>query len=234
MAGLQDEALEAADLLAGVTSEEVSGDLAWVQAIDTAPFAAHAQLAEPEAILALSDPGERFPFVRGHWHWARGTAFALLGDLDAARAEQKTIEAIIAEADLSGLEAQYLPARDILGIAAHLVEARIEQAQGKWNAAMHHLEAAIRLEDTVGYMEPPYWSYPVRQTPGAVRLQAGDATGAQLAFRKALVTHPNNVWALWGLWQVEEAVGEPWAQEQAEDAFRRAWLGEGEPALNRL
>lgn len=238
MAGLQEDALEAADLLADVTSEEVSGDLAWVQAIDTAPYAAHAQLAAPEVILALADPGDRFPFVRGHWHWARGTAFALQGDLDAALAEQRAIEAIIAEADLSGLEEQYLPAREILEIAKHLVEARIEQAQGNWHAAEHHLEEAIRLEDTIGYMEPPFWSYPVRQTLGAVRLQAGDAIGALEAFEAALETHPNNAWALWGVWQAEEALavdqGDTGNVIAARRAFERAWLGEGAPSLDRL
>ncbi|KZY48010.1 hypothetical protein A3731_07255 [Roseovarius sp. HI0049] len=238
MAGLRADALEAADLLASVTSEDISDELAWVQAIDTAPHAAHAQLAEPEAILALPDPGERFPFVRGHWHWARGTAFALQGDPDAALAEQHAIEAIIAGADLSGLEEQYLPARDILEIAKHLVEARIEQAQGNWHAAEHHLDEAIRLEDTIGYMEPPYWSYPVRQTLGAVRLQAGDATGALEAFDSALETHPNNAWALWGVWQAEESLAidqtDMGVVTSARRAFERAWLGAGLPALNRL
>ncbi len=238
MAGLREDALEAANLLADVTSDEVSGELAWVQAIDTAPYAAHAQLAEPDAILALPDPGARFPFVRGHWHWARGTAFALQGDLDAAQTEQHAIEAIIAEADLKGLEEQYLPARDVLEIAKHLVEARIEQAQGNWHAAEHHLEEAIRLESTIGYMEPPYWSYPVRQTLGAVRLQAGDKLGALQAFEAALETHPNNAWALWGVWQAEEGLavdqGDAESADAARRAFERAWLGEGQPSLERL
>ena len=237
MAGLKDEALEAADKLAAVTSEEVSGQLAWVQAIETAPYTAHAQFSTPEEILALTDPGDAFPFVKGHWHYARGTAFALLGDTDAALAEQKAIERIIAEADLSGLEDQFLPARDVLEIAKHIVEARIAQAQGNLHEAEHHLESAIELEDTIAYMEPPYWYYPVRQTLGAVRLEAWDLHGARKAFEAALQTHPNNAWALWGLWQVEKAeevdqLDIP-AVQNAERAFRDAWLGDGEPALNR-
>lgn len=238
MAGLRDEAMEAAALLADVTSDEVSGELAWVQAIDTAPFAAHAQMATPEDILAMPDPGDAFPFVKGHWHWARGTAFALLGDLDAALAEQRAIERIMAEADLSGLEEQYLPAHDILEIAKHLVEARISQAKGDWHEAAHHLDEALRLEGTIGYMEPPYWSYPISQTLGAVRLQAGDALGAIAAFEVALETHPNNAWALWGIWQAEEALAVDTLDESkvhaARQAFERAWLGEGTPSLIRL
>ncbi|WP_370312075.1 hypothetical protein [Sagittula sp.] len=235
MAGLKDEALAAAAKLAGVTSTEVSGDLAWVQAIDTAPFTAHAQFSDPNRILALPDPGDTFPFVKGHWHYARGTAFALKGDLDAANAEQQAIDRIIADADLSGLEAQYLPARDVLGIAKHIVEARIAQAKGDHSSAAHHLEEAIALEGTIAYMEPPYWYYPVRQTLGAVLLEAGDLHGARTAFEGALETHPNNAWALWGLWQVEKAEqADASVIERAERAFRNAWLGGEDPELNRL
>ena len=234
MAGLRDEALMAAGKLAGVTSEDVSRDLAWVQAISTAPFTAHAQFSDPETILALPKPEGNFPFVEAHWHYARGTAHALRGEVDAARAELGVIEWILAEDDLSGLEAQFLPARDVLGIAQHVLEARIAQAEGDWTEAEHHLVEAIRLEDTVAYMEPPYWYYPVRQTLGAVRLQAGNRAGARSAFKAALDQQPNNAWALWGLWQVEKAAGDHWAKEEAEDAFRRAWLGTGEPTLDRL
>ncbi|WP_138464405.1 hypothetical protein [Poseidonocella sp. HB161398] len=234
MAGLKEAALDAAGKLASVTSEEIGSELAWVQAIDTAPYTAHAQFSAPGDILELSDPGDRFPFVKGHWHYARGTAFALMGDAERALKEQEAIERIIAGADLSGLEAQFLPARDVLGIAKHVLEARIAQAAGDWAAAGHHLEAAIALEDTIAYMEPSYWYYPVRQTLGAVRLQAGDMQGARAAFEAALQTHPANGWALWGLWQVERARGDHWSQDQAEEAFRRAWLGDDAPELNRL
>ena len=234
MAGLKDEALSAAEKLAAVTSDEVSRDLAWVQAIETAPYTAHAQFSAPEVILALPDPGDAFPFVKGHWHYARGTALALQGDLDGALAEQKAIEAILADADLSGLEEQYLPAHDVLEIAKHIVEARIAQAQEDWRSAEHHLEAAIALEATISYMEPPYWYYPVSQTLGAVRLQAGDFEGAQDAFNAALISHPGNAWALWGLTEIARRGGAQDVEQEATARFDRAWLGSGAPSLNRL
>ena len=74
----------------------------------------------------------------------------------------------------------------------------------------------------------------MRQTLGAVRLQAGKRAGARSAFKAALDQQPNNAWALWGLWQVEKAARDHWAKEEAEDDFRRAWLGTGEPTLDRL
>lgn len=238
MSGRADLAIEAAGDLARMTSDDVSEDLGWVQAIDTATYAVHAQMAEPETILALPDPGDRFPYIAGHWHWARATAFAATGDIAAARQERDALAALLEGSDFSALEAQYLPARDVLSIALHVTEARIAQAEGNWPLAERHLEAAIGIEATIGYMEPPYWSYPVSQTLGAVRLQAGNAAGAATAFEAALESHPNNAFALWGLWQAEDALavdqgdaGRPFA---ARRAFERAWLGSGEPELSRL
>ena len=66
----------------------------------------------------------------------------------------------------------------------------------------------------------------------------GNAAGAATAFEAALESHPNNAFALWGLWQAEDALavdqgdaGRPFA---ARRAFERAWLGSGEPELSRL
>jgi tetratricopeptide (TPR) repeat protein len=220
MAGVADEALAAADKLAAITSDEVSAQIAWVQAIRTAPFTAQVQFSDPRTILALADPGDAMPFVQAHWHYARGIALARSGAFDAARDEVEAIATIIETADLSGLEAQYLPAKTVLGIARLVVEARIEQARGNWEAAIGHLEAAIALEAEIAYMEPPYWYYPVRQTLGAVLLQAGDADGAGEAFAAALEQTPNNGWALWGLTQARPS------DFAASSRFEKAWLGD--------
>lgn len=225
MAGLREDVFGAVAKLAAITSDDVSQELAWVQAIKTAPFSAHAQFSEPDTILTLADPGARFPFVKGYWHYARGTAFAFEGDTEAAAGEVEAIERLIAEADMSGLEEQYLPARDVLGIAGHLVEARIARARRDYVAAEQHLHEAVRLQDGVAYMEPPYWYYPVRQTLGAVLLEQGRAGEAIAAFEKALEEAPRNGWALWGLLQARTAAGDEDVSD-LRDAFARAWLGD--------
>lgn len=235
MSGLEQKGLDAARKLADITSEEVSSALAWVQAIQTAPYTAHAQLADPEVTLALPAPDEDLPFVAGFRHYARGVAHAALGDLEAAEAERRAIAALIETADLSGLEAQYLPATDLLSIAEAVVAARIARAEVDPEEALRRLEEAIALEDGIAYMEPSYWYYPVRQTLGAVLLEQGRADEAAEAFRGALERFRNNGWALWGLWQAEQARGDAAAAAEAERAFRTAWLGDTEtPSLDRL
>ena len=64
MSGLKDEVIPAAEKLVAITSEEVSREIAWVQAIMTAPYSASAQFGTPEEIAALEDPGAEFPFVQ--------------------------------------------------------------------------------------------------------------------------------------------------------------------------
>jgi tetratricopeptide (TPR) repeat protein len=233
MAGVAEDVIAAADKLAAITSDGVSQDLAWVQAIKTAPYAGHAQFSDPATILALPDPGDRFPFVKGFWHYARGVAEAQAGDLAAARAEADAIDRLIETADFAALEAQYLPARDVLAIARNVVRARAAAAQGDFGDAEVLLNQAIALEDGLGYIEPPYWYYPVRQTLGAVLVRAGKPAQAIAAFEAALEQTPKNAWALWGLAQARRAAGQDASAEEA--AFGDAWLGDpGFPTLDRL
>ena len=225
LSGAREEALAAAVKLSGIVSQEVSGELGWVQAIETAPYTVHAQFSDPATLMALPDPGDRFPFVKGYWHYARGTGFALSGRFEEAAGEVAALRAIQATGDLDGLEAQYVPARTLLGIAMHVVEARVEQRRGDYEAAMHHLQAAIDLESAIAYMEPPYWYYPVHQTLGAVQLQSGDTAQAVVSFQKALAQLPNNGWSLWGLHMAQAASGDGNA-EDTRRRFRAVWLGD--------
>ncbi|RWK57814.1 tetratricopeptide repeat protein [Mesorhizobium sp.] len=224
MAGVRDDVIGSAEKLATITSDDVSQKLAWVQAIKAAPFSAHAQFSDPDTILALPSPGDRFPFVKGYWHYARGVALAFKGDLEAASSEAEAIEQLIDKADMSSLEEQYLPAKDVLGIAKFVVEARIAQARRDYVGAERHLNEAIRLQDGISYMEPSYWYYPVRQTLGAVLLQQGRAEEAIAAFEKALQESPRNGWALWGLLKAQTAGNRDTTDTKA--AFAQAWLGD--------
>jgi tetratricopeptide (TPR) repeat protein len=225
MSGVKDKVFEAAEKLANVTSDEVSQQLAWVQAIKTAPLTAHAQFGDAGTIEKLPRPDDAFPFVQGFWHYARGVASAQKGDTDGAAKEAAAIGNLIANADMSTLEAQYLPAKNVLGIAKHVVEARIAQAFKDYATAEAHLREAAEMEKAIPYTEPPYWYYPVRQTLGAVQLQQGKAEEAAETFKAALKERPRNAWALWGLMQAQKANGDA-AAAATEAAFEKAWLGD--------
>jgi tetratricopeptide (TPR) repeat protein len=120
-------------------------------------------------------------------------------------------------------------------IAAHVLRARIAQAGNDLDGAVKELRAAVALQDTLPYMEPPYWDYPVRQTLGAVLELKGEHQAARDAFRDSLVRIPNNGWALYGLAQTYAREGKAREAREVEKHLERAWSGErGRLDLARL
>jgi tetratricopeptide (TPR) repeat protein len=234
MAGDAEHMVWAAERLDSKIPDDVAAEVGWIQAILPAPYFAHAQFSPPEVVLALEDPGDTFPFVKAMWHYARGVAQAANGDLDAARAEASRISEINQTADFEMLLAWYVPAPDVLRIARHVLEGRIAQAEGNPDQAVREFEVAVRIQDSLPYMEPEYWYYPVRQSLGAALLAAGRAGDAAEAFRQALIEAPNNGWALYGLMQAYEAEGDQIASAETKKLFEKAWAGSAPPDLRRL
>jgi tetratricopeptide (TPR) repeat protein len=234
-AGLGEEAVTAAEQLADMTSDELASGYAWVQAIGTARFTVHAQFSDPATILALPEPQGGFPFVRGFRHYARGLAFVRAGDLAAAQGEREALLEIITTADLADLEAQFLPARDVLGIAQRIVGARIAEAEGQDDEALALLNEAVVIEATIPYMEPSYWYAPVHRTLGAVLLGQGRAREARDAFQVALDKAPRDAWAQWGLWRAWMLIDSEGPRvDEARATFLASWLGEKIPELEQL
>jgi tetratricopeptide (TPR) repeat protein len=235
MAGDAERMIWAAERLDGKIPDEVAGSVGWVQMILPAPYFAHAQLSAPETILALEDPGDAFPYVKAMWHYSRGIAQAAGGDLEAARGEAARIAEIGQTADFSMLLDWYVPAPDVLELARHVVEGRIATAEGRFAEAIAEFEVAVQIQESLPYLEPAYWYYPVRQSLGAAQLMAGQAAQAAQTFQTALVETPNNAWALWGLMQAQQAQGDQAGAEQTARLFERAWAGDDDAlTLERL
>jgi tetratricopeptide (TPR) repeat protein len=234
MAGDAEHMLWAAERLHGKIPDEVAAEVGWIQIIVPAPYFAHAQFSPPDVVLGLEDPGDTFPYVKAMWHYARGVAHAATGDLGAARAEAAHISDINQSADFEMLLAWAVPAPDVLRLARHVLEGRIAQAEGNLERAIQEFETAVQIQDSLPYLEPEYWYYPVRQSLGATLLMAGRADEAAEVFRAALLDAPNNGWALYGLMQAYDAQDDQPAKAEAEKLFTKAWAGEAPPDLARL
>jgi cytochrome c-type biogenesis protein CcmH/NrfG len=75
-------------------------------------------------------------------------------------------------------------------------------------------------------MEPPYWYFPVRQSLGAVLLQAGRVDEAEAALAQSLTEVPNNGWAIYGLGEVAKARQDTAAQAEAEAKLDEVFTGD--------
>jgi tetratricopeptide (TPR) repeat protein len=235
LAGDSQTALEYAKRLEGKIPDAVAEKVGWIQAIKTAPYFVHAQFSALETILALPDPGEKFPLVQAMWYYARGVAFAAKGDVEQAQIAAAKIANLNQKTDFSYLLAWAVPAPDLLRLARHVVEGRIAQAQGDTARAVKEFKIAVSIQDSFSYMEPPYWYYPVRQSLGAALLAAGQPAAAEQVFTRSLEQYPNNGWVLYGLMQAQQAQGKETAAQETAKRFKQAWAGDqGYLNLERL
>ena len=226
MAGDAKTALDYARRLEGKIPTEVAAQSGWIQAIVPAPYFAHVQFSPPDTILALPDPGDAFPFVKAMWHYARGEAFAMQGEVEKASKEAAQIAEITQQTG-----SQYPPdlaqvAPDVLRIARHVVEGRIAQAQNDLTRAIKEFRIAVAIQDALPYLEPPFWYYPVRQSLGAALLAAGKPQEAEQAFEASLRQFPKNGWALYGLMTAQQALGKERAAQETALRFKQAWAGD--------
>jgi tetratricopeptide (TPR) repeat protein len=218
-------ALQTANKLPQIMSDEVAAEIPWVQVIKAAPYFAHAQFSPAETTLRIPDPGEQFPYVRAMWHYARGVAHAARGDVKAAREDAVAITVIRDRTDFTQMTSAGVPAPDIVRLANWVVDGRVAQAEGDYATAAAAFRDAVAIQDGLPYMEPPYWYYPVRQSLGAVLLQDGKPTEAEGMFREALREHPNSAWALFGLKEAQRAQGNVTAAAATQRQLDTIWEG---------
>jgi tetratricopeptide (TPR) repeat protein len=225
MAGDGQTAIAAAGKLSQSLSEDVTRAVPWVQPIMAAPYFAHAQFSDPATILAVPAPQAGFPYVTAMWHYMRGVAHVARGDVPSARAAIDAIARLERSSEIQALAAAGVPAGNVLGIARHVLAARIAQSKGELADAVAELERAVAIEDNLAYSEPPFWYYPVRQSLGGALVLAGELDRAEDVFRASLARQPNNGWALYGLTQVYVRKGDARAAVAAQKRFSAAWAG---------
>jgi tetratricopeptide (TPR) repeat protein len=227
--------LAAADKLDGWIGNDVAAAIPIAQPIKAAPYFAWAQFADADKLVALPQPAGAPPYVEAMWHYARGVGLAERGDAAGARDEAGKIEALEKTADWSAMDQFAIPARDILRVAQNVVLARAAQAKGDPAESITYFQAAAGVQDSLPYMEPPYWYYPVRQSLGAALLKAGRAKEAADQFRTALDGARKSAWALFGLREAAKATGDAATEQQAADELAKSWRGDpGFLSLERL
>ena len=235
MAGDGATVIDSAEKLGRIVSDTAAKQVALIQPVKAAPYFAHAQFSDATTIMSLSDPGDDFPYVQGMWRYARAVGLAYAGNVSAAKLEADAIEKLVQDGNFDNLTAFGIPAKETLRIAMHVALGRIAQSQKDWAAAVQHFEAAVALEDTLAYSEPPNWYYPTRQSLGASLALAGDLDEAEKVLRVSLQRWPNNGWALYGLAHIYEQRGNRADARAAKRLFKKAWLGKNDSlTLTRL
>ncbi|HEX8842116.1 MAG TPA: tetratricopeptide repeat protein, partial [Sphingomicrobium sp.] len=225
MAGDMGTAVSEARKLSQILDPAISTKLAWVQAVNAAPYYTAAQFASPAQVLAMKAPDKRLPYPTAMRHYARAIAYASLRNRVGFDFELAAIQGIREGDALKPMVDQGVPAPDLLQLAETIARGRWAYANGNYDDAIRLYSDAVAIEAKVPYMEPPYWYYPVHQSLGAALFRAGRYEEARDAFTAALAQLPNDGWALYGLAASERKLGRPLQAAAAELALDKAWMG---------
>ncbi len=226
MNGNYAEAKKNADLLVANVAPHVK-EMPPLEGFMTIPMAVDVRFHQWNDILAMPRPDPELKITTGFWHFARGMALAGTGKLNEAEAEYK----IVAEAeqntppDVVFAAPINNKAKDILKISEDVLGAKIATARKDYAQAISLLTAAVAIQDTLKYGEPPDWFFPVRESLGGVLLINGDAAGAEKVFRADLERNPRNPRSLFGLQQALKAQNRNYDAGFVEAQFRDSWKG---------
>ena len=185
------------------------------------PLFAQARFGRWNDIMSEPQPRAEYLFETAIWHYVRGLAHSATGNVEQARDHQKQVAGIAADENLPGMGR--VSAKDMLRLAATALEADIVSRHDAPAKAIPLLEEAINIQDNLAYTEPPPWYMPMRQTLGAVLLEAGQSDHAEVAFREDLRHWPENGWSLFGLLESLRAQGKTDEANRVQRRFLRAW-----------
>ena len=225
MAGDMATAVGEARKLSGVLDPAISSQIAWIQAVNAAPYFTAAQFGSSAQILAMKAPDKRLPYPTAMRHYARAIAYANQRNRVGFELELAAMRGVREGDALKPMIDQGVPAPELISLAETIAQGRWAYASGKYDDAIRLYQAAVGIEAKVPYMEPPYWYYPVHQSLGAALYQAGRYDEAREAFTAALAQLPNDGWALYGLAASERKLGRPLQAAAAELALNKAWMG---------
>ncbi len=222
MEGRHDVAVRAArDLVAGVPEDYARENVVLVDPYLMVVSEVQMRFGRWDDILQQPKPADYLPISNALWHFTRGVAYAAKQQFDKAEAERAAF--IEARANVPEGAVMAINSADlVLSIAERVLDGEIAYQRGNIDDAVRSLREAVKLEDQLLYMEPPEWILPVRHVLGAVLLDAGRYSEAEIVYRENLKEWPENGWALFGLSRALAQLGSSEADE-VEQRFRKAW-----------
>ncbi|TMQ90644.1 tetratricopeptide repeat protein [Actinomadura soli] len=154
----------------------------------------------------LPDDPDLYLVTTATFHYAKGVAHAVLGELPEADAERALFEEAFSRVPETRrfFNNRYV---DILGIAAEMLKGEIEYRRGEFARAFAHLRTAVDNYDRLPYDEPWGWMQPPRHALGALLLEQGHVDEAAEVYSADLgladtahraARHPDNIWSLHG------------------------------------
>ena len=223
MEGRSELSIESAIKVANNVSLEQIKQFPTVEFFQTIPLLSYVRFGKWDEILDSPEPPDHLAYSRGIWHYARGVALTQTGEMALAKQQHASIKPLSENMSISFLDERDYPASLLLSIADDLLLGEIALKENDHKGAIAHFKAAVDLQDTLSYTEPPFWYYPTRQSLGYALLQAGRSEAAADVYRQDLEAYPRNGWSMFGLAQALEADGKTGEAAEIKERFEEVW-----------
>ena len=177
-----------------------------------------------DEIVATPVPADDLPYQVAIWHYAQGMAALRQARQSDAETHHRALSAVTDDPRIESLLMweRYSLLRAVK-VAERVLAGELAASHGDTERAVALLEDAVSLEDDIPYDEPPGWHAPVRQTLGAVLLEADQPGRAEAVYRAELRRNPENGWSLLGLAQALAAQGRHAEAAAVSERFEQAW-----------
>jgi tetratricopeptide (TPR) repeat protein len=226
LGGETKSALEGANATAAHAHKKLLQEPGWatLQHYYTIPWYVKVKLGLWNEIQNSPAPEKDLKYPSVIWHYAQGMATLSQSKTSEAKkhlAEMKTImkDTTIKALTIWGINTVF----DLCEIASKTLEGEINAKEKKFASAISFLQEATKIEDALNYNEPPDWFFSVRHHLGAVLIDAGKIQEAQKVYEKDLINFPKNGWALKGLMNVYEKMGNTVKYNETKKQFDEAW-----------
>ena len=162
------------------------------QLLMSSAYFAMGRFESPMVVLELEEP--KLPYLKAAWHYARGEAYAFLGDKAGLATERDAIPVRVELAE-DEEEDRLAAADQMLAITRAVLTGRLATMEGRHHdAASSFAEAALieETEDFSRFSDPPAFWYPVRRDLAQALLAAGDEDAALREAKATLEVRPQD------------------------------------------
>jgi tetratricopeptide (TPR) repeat protein len=154
----------------------------------------------------------------GLWDFAQGYAHLKQGNADFAALYLARVKKL---ADTSTASFRVHSAKNLLTIAAGILEGEMQRTAGDLDGAIASFRRASTMQEALVYDEPEPLPFSAFHWLGAALIEAKRFDEAEQAYRSELKDHPRNGWSLLGLQQALKARGV--ASPDVDKEFEASW-----------
>jgi len=154
-----------------------------------------------EEILELPTPRDKklMLYRTASLAYARGLAYASTGRIPEAKLESERLDGMRGDKEAHFRILHNNSVAQLLAVDSVMMKGEIAYHEGLHDKAFKLLRKAVDMQDGLDYDEPWGKMQPIRHALGGLLLEQNNVDEAEQVFRRDLLFHPKNPWALLGL-----------------------------------